>query len=108
MTNKNPILLTLTRYTATDMSLSTGKEEVVVVHPNQLEAFGQQFTQGKKGSIAIVRYNEKVWQLVRGNNTAFFKAYDKVRGNFWWPKRREGIYWFDDAGRVNAWSAMWA
>jgi hypothetical protein len=105
--NKQPILLTLTKYIATDIALGLGEETATIAHPNEIEAFGQEFAIGKRGACAIVRYKGTVWQLLRGNNTEFFKAYDKVRGNFWWPKRREGIYWFDDAGRVNAWSAMW-
>lgn len=107
MNNKKPIFLSLTRGTLGNAELSVVKTEVAIVHPNDTEGFGQLFISGKKGSRLVVKYKGETWEMTRENNTAFFKAYDKVRGNFWWPKRREGCYWFDDAGRVNAWSAAW-
>ena len=105
--NKKPISLFLTRGTMGAAELSVVKTEVVIVHPNETDGFGQLFICGKKGSRMVVRHKGKTWEMTRENNTDFFKQYDKIKAAFWWPKRREGVYWFDDAGRVNAWSAAW-
>jgi hypothetical protein len=107
MTNKTPISLFLTRVISENPALSTVKCEVAIVHPNETSNFGQEFVSGKKGSRLIAEYKGETWEVIRGNNTHFFKNYDKIKKAFWWPKRREGTYWFCDAGRVNAWSAAW-
>lgn len=107
MNEKSPICLFLTRCFPENTAQSTCKTLAVIAHPNETEAFGQEFILGKKGSRFIVKFKGEVWEASRKNNTEFFKRYDKIKGAFWWPKRKEGVYWFDDIGRVNAWGAMW-
>ena len=96
-----PIMLTLTKHTATC-------ELCEMAHPNQIEAVGTLQELGKRGLRLIVRFKGQTWQVKKANNTDFFKGADKVKAAAGIPwKHAEGERWLDDAGRILISEKMW-
>jgi hypothetical protein len=99
---KTPINLTLTRFP------NLFEQEAIVVHPSEVEEFGQQFVRGRKGSKLVAQVKGEVWEVIRGNNTEFFAAFDKVKKPFWWfASALDTTKWFTPENRVTTWEAAW-
>ena len=110
---KTPILLTLTRFAkvAYDQKgnpTNLSEQQSIVVHPNDIEEFGQLFIKGRKGSRLVAQVKGEIWEVIRGNNTEFFEQFDKVKKGFWWPRSAyEGVKQFSPENRVITWEAAW-
>ncbi len=110
---KTPILLTLTRfpklkYDTQGNPTNLFEQEAIVVHPNDVEEFGQQFVRGRKGSKLVAQVKGEVWEAIRGNNTEFFAAFDKIKKPFWWFRSSfDTTKWFSAENRVKTWEAAW-
>jgi hypothetical protein len=99
--NNQPLLLTLTRHTATE-------ELCTMVHPNDIDDIGTLKEMGKKGLRVIVKFQNKTWQVKRANNSQFAKRYDKVKSTAGvWDTHQEGEKWLTPEGRVIVWQTMW-